>query len=492
VVRPPEGEPGLADGVCFTGDGTAIHSGPIDGLPSAEAKRKTIELLEAAGAGEAKVNYKLRDWLFSRQRYWGEPFPVLHRPDGTHLRVPDEDLPVLLPEMDDFSPSADGSAPLARAREWVETTDPDGGPARRDTDTMPGWAGSCWYWLRFMDPANDAQAWSPEAEGYWGPVDLYVGGAAHAVMHLLYARFWHKVLYDLGLVSTEEPFQRLFNQGLITAMAYRDATGRLVPNAEVEQRGDKYLRAGTGEELEQFVTKMAKQLGNVVNPDDIIAEYGADTLRLYESFMGPLADEKPWNPRDISGCRRFVERVWRLFVDEESSDALRPELRVDQQASALEGPTVELERSLNRALKRVDDSFAHLNFNTAIAALMSFVNDATKRSGALNRGQAERTVLALAPFAPHLAEELWSRLGNEGSVTRAPWPEVDPAFLEDDVIEMAVQVKGKLRGRVKVPRDADQAAVEAAARAAVAQSLEGAEVFKTIHVPGKLVNFLVR
>jgi len=492
VVRPPEGEPGLAQGVCFTGDGTAVNSGPIDGLPSAEARRRTIELLAGAGAGSAKVNYKLRDWLFSRQRYWGEPFPVLHRADGTLVRVPDEELPVLLPEMEDFSPSADGSAPLARARDWVETTDPEGRPAQRDTDTMPGWAGSCWYWLRFMDPANEAAAWSPDAEAYWGPVDLYVGGAAHAVMHLLYARFWHMVLFDLGLVSTEEPFQRLFNQGLITAMAYRDATGRLVPNAEVEQRGDKYFRAGSEQELEQFVTKMAKQLGNVVNPDDIIAEYGADTLRLYESFMGPLADEKPWNPRDISGCRRFVERAWRLFVDEASADPVRPELRVDQQTGALAGETLELERSLNRALKRVDDSFTHLNFNTAVAALMSFVNDATKRPGAMNRGQAERLVLALAPFAPHAAEELWERLGNEGSVTRAPWPRIDAAFLEDDEIELAVQVKGKLRGRVKVARDARPADVEAAAREAVAQSLEGAEVFKTILVPGKLVNFLVR
>jgi leucyl-tRNA synthetase len=360
---------------------------------------------------------------------------------------------------------------------------------------MPGWAGSCWYWLRFMDPQNDEAPFSLEAERYWGPVDLYVGGAAHAVMHLLYARFWHKVLHDVGLVSTNEPFARLFNQGLITALAYRDATGRLVPNAEVEARGERFVHRESGAELEQFVTKMAKQLGNVVNPDDIIDEHGADTLRLYELFMGPLADEKPWNPRDISGCRRFVERVWRLFVDEDTEDALRPELAVDQQPTALEGSALELERALNRTLKRVDDAFSGLNLNTAVAGLMSFVNDATRlrgEGGGMNRGQGERLCLALAPFAPHLAEELWSRLGNAGSVTLAPWPQVDERLLVDDEVEIVVQVKGKLRGRARVPREASQEHVEQAAREAVAQSIAGAEVFKTIYVPGKLVNFLTR
>jgi leucyl-tRNA synthetase len=491
VVRPKEGQPGLADGVCFTGEGTAVNSGPIDGLPSAEAKLKTTELLAAKAAGHAQVNYRIRDWLFSRQRYWGEPFPVLHRADGTHERVPDEGLPVLLPEMDEFTPSGDGSAPLARAVDWVGTTAPDGSAASRDTDTMPGWAGSCWYWLRFMDPGNDTAAWDAGAEQYWGPVDLYVGGAAHAVMHLLYARFWHKVLFDLGLVSAPEPFQRLFNQGLITAMAYRDASGRLVPNAEVEQRGEKYFKQG-GEEVEQHVTKMAKQLGNVVNPDDIIAESGADTLRLYEAFMGPLADEKPWNPRDISGSRRFVERLWRLFVDDTTVDPVRPELRIDQQPLELTGPALELERSLNRALARVDDSFAHLNFNTAVAALMTFVNDATKRTGAMTHGQAERFVLALAPFAPHVAEELWQRLGNPASLTREPWPTVDASYLEEDEVEFVVQVLGKVRGRVKVQKSAAQEDVEGAARDVVPSWLEGKEVFKTIFVPGKLINFLVR
>ena len=493
VVQPPKGEPGLAEGACFCGNGTAIHSGPIDGLPSEQAKAKTIELLAAAGAGEAKVNYRLRDWLFSRQRYWGEPFPILHRADGTHVRVPDEQLPVELPDMQDFTPAEDGSAPLARVPEWVATTDPEtGAAATRETDTMPGWAGSCWYWLRFMDPDNDAAPYAPEAEQYWGPVDLYVGGAAHAVMHLLYARFWHKVLFDIGLVSTKEPFTKLFNQGMITAFAYQDSTSRLVANEDVEQRGEQFFRKGTDDELSQVVTKMAKQLGNVVNPDDIVAEYGADTLRLYEAFMGPLADSKPWNPRDIAGSRRFVERIWRLFVEPDSAAPIRPQFAADQQRPVLEGETLELERFLNRALKRVDEAFEKLNFNTAIAALMSFVNEATKRHAALNRGQAERLLLALSPFAPHVAEELWSRLGNDTVLVREPWPSVDEAFLEDDEVEIVVQVKGKVRGRTKVAKDASKDALESAAREAVPTWLEGGEVIKTIVVPGKLVNFIVK
>jgi leucyl-tRNA synthetase len=311
------------------------------------------------------------------------------------------------------------------------------------------------------------------------------------VLHLLYARFWHKVLYDLGLVSTSEPFAKLFNQGLITALAYRDASGRLVPNAEVESRGERFVQKHSGQELEQFVTKMAKQLGNVVNPDDIIAEHGADTLRLYELFMGPLADEKPWNPRDIAGCRRFVERVWRLLVDEEADEPVRGEL-AERAVARDAAETLELERALNRAIARVNEAFVGLNLNTAIAALMTFVNEATKRPGTLSRSQAERLCLLLAPFAPHLAEELWSRLGHPTSLAAAPWPALDARFLEEDEVEIAVQVKGKLRGRARVSRAATQAEVEAAARAAVAQSLAGAEVIKTIYVPGKLVNLLIR
>ncbi|HVS10946.1 MAG TPA: leucine--tRNA ligase, partial [Planctomycetota bacterium] len=497
VVRPPEpsskGVPVHEPGACYTGEGVAVNSGPIDGLPTPQAKARAIEVLESAGAGRARVTYRLRDWLFSRQRYWGEPFPLLHRADGETVTVPDEDLPVELPETDDFRPSEDGSPPLARAKGWLETVDPrDGTPARRDTDTMPGWAGSCWYWLRFMDPHNEREPFSKEAERYWGPVDLYVGGAAHAVLHLLYARFWHKVLYDLDLVSTKEPFQRLFNQGMITAFAYQDSTGRLIGIDEVEPRGDGFVRKTTGEPVKQIVTKMAKSLRNVANPDDIVAEHGADTLRLYELFMGPLADSKPWNPRDIAGCRRFLERAWRLFVDEAGDDPLRPELSLDQQAVSLAGESLELERALNRALKRVDESFERFNFNTAIAALMAFVNEATKRPQSLTRGQAERLVLALSPFAPHVAEDLWHRLGNPSELSRTPWPGVLPEFLGEEEIEIVVQVQGKLRGTVRVAKDAPQADVERAARESVPQWLEGKELVKTVVVPGRLVNLIVR
>jgi leucyl-tRNA synthetase len=486
TVEPPAGWKGQA----YPGEGPAIHSGWLDGLGVEAAKRKTIDWLVEHGRGRAKVTYKLRDWLFSRQRYWGEPFPLLHLDDGGVVAVDDRDLPVELPPMDDFRPAPDGSAPLARAREWVATTW-GGQRARRDTDTMPGWAGSCWYWLRFMDPHNDQAPWSREAERYWGPVDLYVGGAAHAVMHLLYSRFWHKVLFDLGLVHTAEPFHKLFNQGLITAFAYQDATGRLVPSDEVEPRGDGFVRRSSGEPVEQIVTKMAKSLKNVVNPDDVIREHGADTLRLYECFMGPLADSKPWNPRDIAGCRRFLERVWRLFVDPEGDEPLRPSLRVDQAEPVLEGGSLELEKHLNRAIARVDDSFRAFNFNTAIAALMSFVNEATKRPDELARSQAERLVLVLAPFAPHLAEELWSRLGNAESLARALWPTPRPEFLEDQTYELVIQVGGKTRGKVAVPKDADRDAIEAAAKPAVASWLEGKSIQKVVHVPGRLINLIV-
>jgi leucyl-tRNA synthetase len=490
VVKPAAGEKTLADGVCVSGEGTAIHSGPLDGLATPEAKKRAIAWLEQRGVGKARITYKLRDWLFSRQRYWGEPFPLLHLEDGRTIAVEDDALPITLPFMEDFKPSTDGSAPLARAKDWVRTTH-EGRPARRDTDTMPGWAGSCWYWLRFMDPHNGGEPWSKAAEQYWGPVDLYVGGAAHAVMHLLYARFWHKVLFDLGLVHTREPFQRLFNQGLITAFAYQDASGRLVPSDEVEPRGAEYVRRGSTEALQQIVTKMAKSLKNVVNPDDVIAEQGADTLRVYESFMGPLADSKPWNPRDITGSRRFLDRVWRLMVDPQTDDPVRPNLRVDQQRE-MTGETEELERALNRTIARVDDSFKAFNFNTAIAAMMELVNAVSKTPTALSRGQAERFVLILAPFAPHMAEELWRRLGNPKSLACGPWPKPIAQYLEDDVIDIVVQVAGKMRGRVSVPKGAPQADVEAAARESARTWLDGKAVAKVVYVPGRLINLILK
>ncbi|MCB9915180.1 MAG: leucine--tRNA ligase [Planctomycetes bacterium] len=491
VVRPPAGTPGLADGVCFTGDGTAVNSGPLDGLATPEAKRKVIALLESGGHGAAKTTYRLRDWLFSRQRYWGEPFPVLHLEDGRTVRVPDDALPVELPEMKDFTPSEDGSAPLNRATDWVATKDPTSGrSALRETDTMPGWAGSCWYYLRFMDPHNAGAAWAPDAERYWGQVDLYVGGVEHAVLHLLYARFWHKVLFDEGLVSSPEPFKRLFNQGMLTAFAYKDPTGRLVPSDEVEERDGKAF-GKDGAPLEQVIAKMSKSLRNVVNPDSVIEEYGCDTFRLYEMFMGPLAESKPWNPRDVPGCRRFLDRLWRLFVDADGAEPLRPHL-LREHAGPLEGDALHLERELNKALKRLDDSFGAFNFNTGIAGMMSFVNEATKRTAALTRSQAERLVLMLSPFAPHVAEELWQRLGHAGSLAHAAWPRLREEFLVEDEVEVVVQVLGKLRGRVKAPAAASQDELLELARATVSEQLAGKRVVKEIVVPGKLVNFVVR
>ncbi len=493
VVQPPAGTQGLSDGVCFTGEGLAVNSGVIDGLTTNAAKARAIELLVRDARGKSRVTYKLRDWLFSRQRYWGEPFPLIHTADGTIVPVPLDALPVLLPEMTDFKPSSDGSAPLARAKEWVGTVDPaTGKPARRDTDTMPGWAGSCWYWLRFMDPKNDRAPFAKDVEEYWGPVDLYVGGAAHAVMHLLYARFWHKVFFDAGLVHTKEPFQRLFNQGMVTAFAYQDATGRLVASDEVDARGDAYAKKGSGEPLQQIVTKMAKSLKNVVNPDDIIAEHGTDAFRLYEMFMGPLADSKPWNPRDIPGCRRFLERMWRVYVDPEGQALIRPALALGASEKPLEGDTALLERSLHKAIQRTTDSFQSLNLNTAIAGFMTFVNDATRMPGALTRSQARRFLELLSPFAPHVAEELWSRMGEPGLCCQSCIPVAESRWLVEDEIEIGVQVNGKLRANARVPRVGDAAVLEAAARAAAAAHLTGKDVVKVVVVPGKLVNFVVR
>jgi len=493
VVRPPEGTPGLSEGVCFVGDGTAVSSPPIDGLETPEAKARTNELLEEKGVGQAKTTYRLRDWLFSRQRYWGEPFPILHHENGELTRVPDEDLPVELPEMTDFTPAKDGSAPLNRASEWVSTTDPSTGSAvLRETDTMPGWAGSCWYYLRFMDPHNDAAGWSAEAEKYWGMVDLYVGGVEHAVLHLLYARFWHKVLYDEGLVTSPEPFHRLFNQGMLTAFAFKNEKGHLVPSDQViEQDDGTAVHEKTGKPLEQVITKMSKSLRNVVNPDAVIEEYGCDTFRLYEMFMGPLADSKPWNPRDVPGCRRFLDRLWRLYVDPKGDAPIRSQLLEDETGEP-RGDALKLERELNKALKRIDDSFTHFNFNTAIAGMMSFLNEALKTPEAFTRSQGERLVCGLAPFAPHVAEELWERLGHPEGVTYAPWPEVRPEYLVEEELEFVVQVKGKVRGRITASKEASKDELLALAREAVSSQLEGKELVKEIVVPGKLVNFVVR
>ncbi|MBL8755123.1 MAG: leucine--tRNA ligase [Planctomycetes bacterium] len=484
-ARVAAGEECCSDDVPFAAHNTngALS---IAGLGMAAAKRKVIDWLVAQGRGQAKVTYKLRDWLFSRQRYWGEPFPVLHTQDGVEL-VPDAQLPVTLPHMDDFKPGGVPESPLIRARDWVATKDQKGRPAQREINTMPGAAGSSWYFLRFCDPRNEREFCAKAASDYWLPVDLYVGGTEHAVGHLLYSRFWTKVLHDQGLVREKEPFRKLYNQGMIQAFAYEDARGAIVAMKDVKEQGDDVVHAATGEKLKQIVTKMSKRYGNVVNPDDVVVEYGADTLRLYEMYMGPLADSKPWNPKDVPGVFRFLQRSWRLAVPEfHEHGAIHAWLANDRP----DDPA--LEKALHRTIHKVDGDIERLAFNTAIAAMIVFVNDATKAVDKLSRSQLLRFAQLLQPFAPHLAEELWERLGGQGLLTHAPWPAVDAALLVDDEVEIAVQVLGKVRGRAMVPNKCANDVAIAAARSAVASHLEGKTVVKEIVVPGKLVNFVVK
>jgi leucyl-tRNA synthetase len=492
-----EHDAAVANGTrCFTGEAPYANSsnGEIDlaGLSQKDAKRKVIDWLAQRGVGEPRIQFRLRDWLFSRQRYWGEPFPVLHRADGSIELVADADLPVELPVMEDFRPGGTPESPLSRATEWVETTAADGTPAKREINTMPGAAGSSWYFLRFCDPNNDREFCSRAASDYWMPVDLYVGGTEHAVGHLLYSRFWNKVLCDQGFVQHNEPFAKLFNQGMILSFAYRDGRGATIPVADVVEQGDgSYRHRETGETLEQFVTKMSKRYGNVVNPDDVVREYGADTLRLYEMYMGPLADSKPWNPKDVPGIHRFLSRVWRLAVPEDAeAGSVHAHLTSDRAVDA-SPETAELEKQLHRTIHKVEGDIGRMAFNTAIAAMMIFVNEATKRVEHLTRSQLARFAQVLAPFAPHLAEELWQRLGGDGLLAYAAWPTVDEALLVDDSVEIAVQILGKVRARVQVAADAGKDDLLAAARAAVSEHLEGKTIRKEIVVPGRLVNFVV-
>ncbi|MBK8096325.1 MAG: leucine--tRNA ligase [Planctomycetes bacterium] len=466
---------------CRTADGLALA-----GKSKVAAVTAVIDWLRARGRGEAKTTFKMRDWLFSRQRYWGEPFPVLHTEDGVELMA-DEALPVTLPQMADFKPGGQPESPLIRAREWVATKDSKGRPAQREINTMPGAAGSSWYFLRFCDPKNEREFCSKAASDYWLPVDLYVGGTEHAVGHLLYSRFWTKVLHDLGLVRVNEPFFKLYNQGMIQSFAWQDGRGAIVMPTDVREDGDAGFHKDTGEALTKIITKMSKRYGNVVNPDDVVGEYGADTLRLYEMYMGPLADSKPWNPKDVPGVHRFLGRVWRLCVPEDpAAGAQHTWLRQDRAGDPA------LEKLLQRCIHKVEGDVERLAFNTAIAAMMIFVNEATGRMDGLSRDQLRRFVQVLAPFAPHLAEELWQRLGGQGLLAYANWPLVDPQALVDDEVEIAVQVLGKVRGRAVVPTGAGNDVLLAAARAAVAAQLEGKTIVKEIVVPGKLVNFVVK
>jgi len=472
----------------YTGDGAHVNSEFLDGLDIAAAKTKVIAWLEERELGEQSVRYKLRDWLFSRQRYWGEPFPLYELPDGTVKLVPASELPVALPQIDEYKPTRDGQPPLARATEWLKYTDPQTGEVgTRETNTMPQWAGSCWYYLRFLSPNRDDVAWDPEEEKYWMPVDLYVGGNEHAVLHLLYARFWHKVLYDAGLVSTKEPFQRLFHQGMIHKTSFRDPkSGKYHYDHEVEQRDGVWYVKGTTDVVETKLDKMSKSRYNVVNPDDMGAEYGADAMRMYELFMGPLEDGVEWETSGVAGTRRFLDRLWRLLVDPET-DTLTSKVQEDGGTD-----NRDLERALHGAIKKVTLAVADLRFNTAIADMMVFVNEATKAQ-VVPRAWFESFVKILSPFAPHVAEEIWQRLGHTTTIAYEPWPAYDEAKLAKDVMVIAVQVGGKLRSQIEVPPDATQDVILAAAKAdeKVQPFLAGKPIKKEIYVKGRLVNLVV-
>ena len=510
VVEPLERP--VNSGELFTGDGRAVNSGPYTGLATREFIAQVSADLAQAGLGRAAVNYKLRDWLFSRQRFWGEPFPILHEldaagnPTGMIRAVDERDLPVPLPELTDYKPGDTPDPPLSRSGpEWL-FVERDGKRYRRETNTMPQWAGSCWYYLRFLDPKNTARFVAPEVEQAWMPVDLYIGGAEHAVLHLLYSRFWHKVLYDRGHVSCPEPFGKLVNQGMILGevefTGYRSAKGgwvsagkqaegdtpARVPADQVEKQGEHFvLRDAPTIRVESRAYKMSKSRGNVVNPDQVVRDFGADSLRLYEMFMGPLEATKPWSTTGVSGVRGFLDRCWRLIVDERADElTLAPQVCDDQ-------PTDDQLRELHRTIAKVTKDIQSLSFNTAIAKMMEFVNFCTPLERR-PRAILEPFVTVLAPFAPHLAEELWALLGRPAPVSLAAWPAVEEHWLKDDTVEIPVQIQGKLRGRVVVPAGADAGAMQAAATAdpKIAELLEGKQVVKVVAVPGRLVNFVVK
>ncbi|MHC4434998.1 MAG: leucine--tRNA ligase, partial [Planctomycetota bacterium] len=456
VVEPPDTEQAeLVRGgkLCFVGDGRAINSGRFDGLSTAEFKEQISNWLEERGLGKKSINYKLRDWLFSRQRYWGEPFPILHTEDGQVVALSKEDLPLELPAVEDYRPTGTGEPPLANAADWVNVALRDGSKAKRETNTMPQWAGSCWYYLRYLDPDNEQQGWAPEKEKYWMAdtgVDLYIGGAEHAVLHLLYSRFWHKVLYDLGYVSTKEPFKKLINQGMI---------------------------------LGEDGQKMSKSRGNVINPDKVIADYGADSMRLYEMFMGPLEAVKPWSMQGVEGVHRFLQKLWRLAVDKDTGqiDAVVKETEPDEATLRL----------LNQTVKKVGDDIESFGFNTAISAMMIFMNHLMKLA-IVPKDAVETLVLILAPFAPHIAEELWQRLGNSESLAYESWPEYDAELIKEKEIELAVQVNGKIKDKIVVAADTSEEQIKQQALSCekVTAAMAGREPRKVIVIKSRLVNIV--
>jgi leucyl-tRNA synthetase len=475
----------IAGKECWTEDGKYINSADpetgidINGLNKEAGITKMINWLESKNIGKAKVNFKLRDWLFSRQRYWGEPFPVIHWDDGEITLTPENELPVLLPVMEKYLPGETGESPLSNAEDWLTVTDKNGRRGRRETNTMPQWAGSCWYYLRFIDPSNDKMIFDPAREKYWMPVDLYIGGAEHAVLHLLYSRFWHKVLFDLGLVSTNEPYRRLFNQGMILAFAYETSKGAKVSSDMVVDKDGKFFHKETGEELRQIVAKMSKTLKNVVNPDDVTAKYGADSLRLYEMFMGPLEVTKPWDEKGVKGVFGFLSRAFRFL---------------SEPTNIIEGEEdKEVLKGLHQAIKKVEGDIENLRFNTAISAMMIFINLATKK-GKVTRETAMAFTKILSPFAPHMCEEVWSMLGNQRTLAYEAWPSFNEEYLKEELFEYPVSFNGKMRFKIELPlalgKDEIAAIVLADERAE--KWLGGNPPANIIVVPGRIVNIVVK
>ena len=470
----------------WTQDGIHVNSGFLDGLNKKDAIAKMIEFLEEKKIGKATVNYKLRDWIFSRQRYWGEPIPLVHCPCCGTVAVPESELPVKLPDVKSYQPTGTGESPLAAIDSWVNCKCPKcGKDAKRETNTMPQWGGSCWYYLRYLDPKNNNAFCSKEAENYWMPVDLYVGGAEHAVLHLLYARFWHKVLYDCGLVSTKEPFQRLINQGLITSFAFQRKNKTLVPTDEVEEKDGKYIEKATGEEVEQIIAKMSKSLKNVVNPDEMIDQYGADSVRMYEMFMGPLTVSKPWNTQGLVGINRFLDKVWQVSE--------KPMADIDITAKIEDKTLVELRKTYAKTVVKVTKDTANLDFNVAISQMMIFINEASKVEK-MPKAMWEGFVLMLSPYAPHLGEELWEKLGHTKTNAYEAWPTFSEEYCKEDTKEIVVMINGKLRDKFEAASDADDETLKARAveTEGYKKFTEGKEIVKVIVVKGKMVNFVAK
>ena len=475
----------LAGKECWTEDGKYINSSDnstgidINGLNKEAGIAKITKWLESKNIGKEKVNYKLRDWLFSRQRYWGEPFPVIHWEDGEITLLDEKELPLELPEMEKYLPGESGESPLANATEWLNVTDKSGRRGRRETNTMPQWAGSCWYYLRYIDPHNENEIFDPAKEKYWMPVDLYIGGAEHAVLHLLYSRFWHKVLFDLGIVSTDEPYMKLFNQGMILAFAYENEAGAKVSSEIVEERDGKFFNTETGTEVRQIVAKMSKSLKNVVNPDDVVSRYGADSLRLYEMFMGPLDVTKPWDDKGVKGVFNFLGRTYRFFSNPENITETN------------EDP--EILKGLHQAIKKVEGDIETLRFNTAISAMMIFLNLAMKK-GKVTKETVIIFTKILSPFAPHLAEELWQQQGHDKTLAYEPWPVVNEEYLKEDTFEYPVSFNGKLRFKIALPVTMEK---EEITRIVLADErakkwLSSGTLSNIIVVPNRIVNIVIK